>query len=552
MKFNKILAILLCVCMLLSLTACGKKQYTQHSNTEVLNMEDDYPIVKEEYQDQVVLKMMASCSATIDSDWSKNKFFKRMNDVTGVNFDFENVFLEDMYKQKKGLVFTSEDSMPDVFFKAFFNNFDEVTYGSSKQIIPLNSLIKNYAPNIQKILDENPIIKRCITTTDGNIYALPTMYLNTPNDSIMRAFWWINKNWLIDANKANGVGNNGLDEDGQPVLPQTIEELYDVLVYFRDYKCSGEFSSPLVICGLSELLNLFPIFGLDLSQYYVQADANGELQFNPQSENFKVALKWLNKFFKEGLINEDWNTFTETKKYSYGAQGGGETFGMYQSASPSYVSGSNKVEQFITVDPMVCTELGNTNPFWSASYPLERGCFAITSVCEYPEVAIRWIDTLYDTTKPYGKWAIIGKENTEWQWTDSVKTEWRSLVSDAEYADRMGDTIVQPGDGMPYAVDETFFDKEVTNSAKYVRQYRNRQMTFGKVSFPMVYFSKSELRSLSGLSSDIDTYVRRFIASSINEGINDAKFNDFKAFSNMGLEEYMQILQKAYDNFYGL
>ncbi|MBE7087240.1 MAG: hypothetical protein E7369_02955 [Clostridiales bacterium] len=541
MRLTKILSILIAVCLLFfTLSGGSKKEYVEYSNAHVLNNLDDYPIIKDEYADEIELKIMGSSSGTIDVDWKNNKFFKRMEDLTGVKFNFDNIFLEDMYKQKKGLVFTSEDSMPDIFFKAFFNNYDEITYGSNKQIRPLNQLIKDYAPNIQKLLDENPIIRRCITTTDGNIYALPTMYLNTPNDSVMRAFWWINLQWLKDVGETDGSGD--------PIIPTTIADLERVLTKFKEQKCFSNFSSPLVICGPSELFNLFPIFGLDISQYYVQADENGELVFGPLTENFEVAINTFKRFYENGLINQDWNTFTETKKYQYGKD---DAYGLYQSASPVYVSGANNLQKFVTIDPL--TSSVNSEPFWSATYPLERGCFAITSKCQYPEVAIRWIDTLYDTSKPYWVWAINGKENAEWHWNDPEKTSWQSDVDDAEYAEVMGTTIVQPGDGMPYAVDETFFDKETTNNASYVRPQRNRQMEYGKVSFPMVYFSKEELKELGGLSSDIDTYVKQYIAKTIN----GEAFDSYEVFSNKlrneyGLDKYMSILQKAYDNFYGL
>lgn len=540
---KRFIALLLCLCLTVCAAAgCRKRERKEYSHTEVLNDIDDYPIIKDEYKDSVVLKIMGSSSATISSDWANNKFFKRMYDLTGVKFNFDNVFLENMYKQKKGLVFTSDDSMPDIFFKAFFNNYDEVTYGTSGQLLSLNKLIKDYAPHIQQLLDDYPIIKRCITTTDGNIYALPTIYTNTPSSSIMRGFWWIDKEWLTEVGEIN--------PDGSPKLPETIEDLYRVLTKFKN-KCAASgsaFAYPLVICGMSELMNLFPIFGLDVSQYFVQAGANGNLQFTPQTENFKVALSWFRKFFEEGLINPDWNTFTETKKYTYGRTG--NIYGMYQSASPAYVSGTDKVERFITVNPM--TSEINDEKFWSATYPLERGCFAISSTCQYPELAMRWIDTLYDTSSDYWIWAIDGKEKVEWQWTDPEKTQWKSLISDSEYAERMKNTIVQPGDGMPYAVDEKFFDKETTNSSSYVRPQRNRQMAYGKVSYPMVYFGKSDLKTLSGLSSDIDTYVKRFVASSVNEGMTEQGWREFSAFNDMGLSEYLSILQKAYDNFYGI
>ena len=523
---------LCCVVMMGAGLGYSKKEFVEYSNAHVLTG-DNLEILKEEYRDEITLKMMASCSSTLNSDWENNKFFKRMNKLTGVNFNFDNVFLEGMYKQKKPLAFTSEETMPDVFFKAFFTSQDEITYGANKQIISLNKLIDQYAPNIKRILDENPIIRRCITTPDGNIYALPTMYLNTPNDGIMRGFWWINQKWLEDVDMG---------------MPSTVQELYEVLKAFKEQKCTDKNAYPLVICGSTELFSLLPIFGLDFSQYFVQANSNDVVEFGPAKDEFYNALQWLNRFFEEGLINPDWNTFTESKRYSYAQN---DVYGMYMSASPLYVSGAKRLKQFITLDPLT-SELHDT-AFWSAMNPVERGCFAISSTCQYPELAIKWIDILYDTTQPYWIWAINGQEGQEWEWVDKTKTQWRSTISAAEYAERMKDTIVQPGDGMPYAVDETFFDKEVTNNADYVRQQRNKQMAKGKINYPMVYIGKDDLRTFSLLSTNINKYVAEFIASSINSGITQSDFNSFKAsLSGYRMDEYMGILQKAYNNFYGI
>ncbi len=517
----------------------SKKERVEYSNAGVLSG-DDIAILKEEYQDEISLKLMASCSSTLSSDWENNKFFKRMNKITGVNFNFDNVFLEGMYKQKKPLAFTSEETMPDVFFKAFFTSQDEITYGTNKQIIPLNNLIDEYAPNIKKILDENPVIRRCITTPDGNIYALPTMYLNTPNDGIMRGFWWINQQWLKDVGEVDGNGNY--------VLPSTVEDLYRVLKKFKEQKCTDKNAYPLVICGSTELFNLFPIFGLDFSQYFVQAGADDTLVFGPSTENFYNGLQWLNKFFEEGLINQDWNTFTESKRYSYAQN---DVYGMYMAASPLYVSGAKRLQQFITLDPL--TSECHDAAFWSAMNPVERGCFAITSTCQYPELAIKWIDILYNIENPYWIWAINGEEGREWEWVDKTHEQWRSKISTAEYAERMKDTIVQPGDGMPYAVDETFFDKEITNGADYVRRQRNRQMERGKINYPLVYIGKDDLRSFSLLSTNINKLVAEFIASSINSGISQGSFDEFKAkFGEYGVDEYVRILQDAYNDFYGI
>lgn len=528
---KKITVLVLLVC-LLSLAACGGGGNNEtYSNPQVLREAGLYPIVKPEYADEISLKVMGANNSSINVDWANNKFFKRMEELTGVKLTFE-VYTDDMYVEKKGLSFNTSATLPDIFFKAFFNNYDEITYGSNGQLLALNGLIDEYAPNIKKLLDENPIIKKCITTTDGNIYALPTIYTNTASDTIMRGFWWINSGWLDELNLS---------------MPTTTDELLEVLREFKSKKCTGANSYPLVVCGFDELQELFTAFGMDLSGYWVQADGNGELEFNPVSDNFRTALEFFRTLYKEELINRNWVNFGVSDKYAFGQTG--DIYGMYLSASPTYVSGVSRLRQFTTLNPL--TSECNDTPFWSATYPLERGCFAITSACRYPELAIRWIDTLYDTDEEYGLWAIVGKEGSEWKWNDEDKTTWSSLVPDETYSSVMSTTIIQTGDGMPYAVDESFFDKQATETDLYIRPLRNRQMEYGKVSYPMVYFNKKDLRTVSDLATDINTYVTRFISNAITQdNYLEKNWENFVKFDRMGLDEYMEILQKAYDDFY--
>ncbi len=52
---------------------------------------------------------------------------------------------------------------PDAFHSVGLSTQDLITYGGQGVLIPLNDLIDKYAPNLKKILDENPDIKRGIT-----------------------------------------------------------------------------------------------------------------------------------------------------------------------------------------------------------------------------------------------------------------------------------------------------------------------------------------------------------------------------------------------------
>lgn len=50
-----------------------------------------------------------------------------------------------------------------------------------------------YAPNLKKILDENPEIRKAITMPDGHIYAVPS--INEDEEPVMTTTLNINKDW---------------------------------------------------------------------------------------------------------------------------------------------------------------------------------------------------------------------------------------------------------------------------------------------------------------------------------------------------------------------
>lgn len=508
--------------------SCKTTDIIIHSNPDVLTEPGTYPIINEEHAGEVVLNVMGASNAAINPDWAKNKFFQRFSAETGIDFTF-NVFGDGSYAEKKSLALSTGNNLPDIFIKANLTNYDEVTFGG-KTLRPLNDLIDNYAPNIKELLDDNPIVRKSITTTDGNIYALPTIYINLPNDTTtnMRGFFWINKDWMGDLE-----------------MPTTPEELKVVLRKFKNERLTIKDSYPMVIAGIDDLLRIFNFFGLEMTNYWVQEGSDGKIVFGPQTENFKECLRFIKSLVDEGLMNKNWSTTTATDINAKGSSG--DYYGCFVQAAPQYVVGFNKIRQYTTLNPLSVTGEGG---FWGAKNPLQRGTFALTYKCEYPEAAIRMIDALYDVDAPYGLWSSIGKEGEEWQWLDEEHTAWKSTVSDNDYSKVMSTTIIQTGDGMPYAVDESFWSKQQTDIDTYTRPLRDQQMLYGYVGYPDVYFTKSELRVIADLAADINSYITRYIANVISGAKDlDSTWEDFAKFSRLGLDEYLEILQRRLDEF---
>src|SRR5690606_26912925 len=90
------------------------------------------------------------------------------------------------------------------------------------RIIRLNELIAEHAPNLTKVLDENPEYRKLVTTDEGNIYVMPFL-LGDPSLSVVHGPI-IREDWLKKV---------GLEQ------PKTIADWEAMLTAFRDGDPNG-------------------------------------------------------------------------------------------------------------------------------------------------------------------------------------------------------------------------------------------------------------------------------------------------------------------------
>ena len=102
--------------------------------------ETGLPIVNE----PITLKVLVETSPLypITSDlW----YFQEMERLTGIHWEIESVDSE-QWKERKSLIFASQD-LPDVIISMNLTTSDIITYAAAGQILPLNDLLDDYAPN---------------------------------------------------------------------------------------------------------------------------------------------------------------------------------------------------------------------------------------------------------------------------------------------------------------------------------------------------------------------------------------------------------------------
>lgn len=156
------------------MAACGSDEETQKRDANAQKAaeaevnKEGFPIVDEEIQ----LTMMAPGNGI--EEWENMELLKDYTEKTNIQFKYVTPPASD-FQTKLNLAFTSGD-IGDIIYGAGTDNLTpgmEVDYGEQGVLIPLEELIEEYAPNLKKLLEERPDIKKSITTVDGHIYSLP-------------------------------------------------------------------------------------------------------------------------------------------------------------------------------------------------------------------------------------------------------------------------------------------------------------------------------------------------------------------------------------------
>lgn len=141
-----------------------------------------------------------------------------MEELTGIHIEWECV-PDAGFTEKRNLAFASDD-LPDIILRAKISPQEEMKYAANGQLVALDEYL-DYAPNLSALIEQDDAIRKGITMPDGHIYSCPQ--LNKTEGNLIHHYW-INKTWL---------DNLGLE------APTTVDELYDVLVAFRDNDPNG-------------------------------------------------------------------------------------------------------------------------------------------------------------------------------------------------------------------------------------------------------------------------------------------------------------------------
>ncbi|MFD0958498.1 extracellular solute-binding protein [Paenibacillus chungangensis] len=496
--------------------------------------ESGFPIVDE----PITLTAMVRLSPSQPTDWNEILVWQRYEEMTGIKIEWDEYTSADI-EEKRNLALAS-DQLPDIFFRTLMpdNNIDK--YGRDGSFIRLNELIDQHAPNIKKILDEKPGIRKAISTSDGSIYSLPNLF-DAPSIQVNRKLF-MNREWLEATNQT---------------MPTTTDELYEVLKGFRDGDPNQNQQVdeiPLTADKLDDIIvSLRGAFGLANRGGRAGAGwdidpESGDLRFFPASEGYKEMLAYLHKLYTEKLLDQEIFTTSGTELLAKNEQNlvGSFSFGNVIARANSNAEAYAGLEAALIGpkgDQMHSAVLGDVG---------SRGAFLISKTNPHPEASIRWIDYLYSDEG--ARMLFLGFEGETYEQKPDGSYEFlpeiiENIPEGSSFDQVTAQYVPYAGGSLPTVVTEQYFKGgETQPSAKEASA--NLLPYVPEEVWEFFSFTAEESDEKLTLEADINGLVTQKTAEFVQ---GKASLDDFNTYvtqlERMGLDRLKEIYTSAYERY---
>lgn len=534
MRKKRVMALLLAVCLTSgAITGCGsrenkapggEKEGTAQSSEPAGSVnKDGFPIVNQE----ITLRVFGQ-QGPVQEKWETMGMWKHYQEMTNIRLDVTNVIPAEGYEEKKSLMWASND-YPDIFVRALLKNEEIVKYGNMGILAPLEDMIAEYAPNLQKLIDEDPAILSRITAPDGHIYALPAIFtLTAARDDK----FWMNQAWL--------------DQVGKEV-PVTVDELEEVLRAFKGVDFNGNGIAdeyPMGIAVVPEeatpLIRRFAgVWGYQYQFGRFLEVRDGKVTTYLTEDRFKEMLQWLSSMYAEGLIDPE----IFTQEYAkYAAKMAGQQMGLFFNQADDTFDSTN----FIGVAPFK----GKADRQYVEAAPAARdnGVFAISTDCGNKEAAMRWIDYFYgyegSILMRYG----VEGENMYFDEAGIPRYNDGILNSPEGSGTEIGKFTIWPGGGAPQWVNDDNCEAIASEATRKAQEALDPCIPEQIYAEPLLEPEISD--RLSVLWTDLKNYLSESTAKFIRGELSFEKDWDtyVETLDKIGLEEWVSIYQASYDN----
>lgn len=457
--------------------------------------------------------------------WNDHPFFKEMETRTNVHVDVEGPAAgQDVNEAYKTMI--ASGNLPDVI-QQIGNTYAD---GQDKAIsdgvyIRLNEYIEKDMPNFKQFLDASPIVKKIITSPEGNIVHFPN---SRPADATRQPPYVgpiIRYDWLEKV---------GLSE------PETLEDWHAMLVAFKQQLGVDR---PLTLPKEGGFFMSSPF----LSAYDVGADfyvVDGKIKYGPLEDNFINYITEMKKWYSEGLLElEDQN-----EEKFYNDTRGAWCHGYYmleawksKAKDPNY--------RAVGVKYPVLAKGNTINLFYGDAPATDFGFgFVITTANKYPDETCKYFDYWYGeegtTLALYGiegkTYTLVGgkPQFTEYMTKNPDGKPFVQALKENTVNYLLNDWHIELAGFKP--------DEQEAIGVKWAEV----KDTWSLPGYAQ-QFTAEESQKINELWDPINKYVLSMLPKFIK---GEESLNNWGALKDqvkkMGVEEIMKVRQTAYDRFF--
>jgi putative aldouronate transport system substrate-binding protein len=403
-------------------------------------------------------------------------------------------------------------------------------------IIPLNDYIAKYAPNLTKLLSDNPEIKKAISTDDGRIYAFPFLR----SDPYLRTYQGL------------GIRQDWLDKVGL-TMPTTIDEWHTVLKAFKESDPNGNGKAdeiPLLI-NKDTMMNFSNLF---LNAWGISARFNldgGKVVYGPIQPKYKEFLQTMRNWYKEGLIDRDY-AGTDAKQKD--AKWTGELIGASELAVGGGIGKyttamSSKNPKFNLVGAPYPVMNKGDKPVLGQVTPIFNSVgTAITKNNKHVVETVKWLDYKYG--KEGSMLFNFGIEGKSYTLKDGYPTYTDEIMKNPDglsFAAALGRYAVPFGG--PFVQDKRYQEQNAS-----LPQQRNALKTWMDVKndgwLPPLSFTNEESTRIAAVMTDITTYRDEMFDKFVMGAEPIENFDKYvKTIQGMGIQEVIDIQGAAYQRY---
>ncbi len=583
----RILAMLLCLTMVIGIFAGCKKEETKTTDAPETTADapagtdettggadvevQRLPLVAEGEDNVITIGLK---KATTVEDYDTNAFTLWLEETTGVDIEFV-YFASDNSEAatQLALMVSGGEELPDIIWDLGLDQTVMNEYGEDGYFIDLTDYFADpdLAYHFNEVMDfireeigegvADNILSYAVNPTDGAIYAFPE-YQESGVDKCATIVQ-INQEWL------DAVGMEA---------PTTVEELYDVLVAFRDNDPNGNGKQDeLPIWGgvdryrgniLQWIINAY-VYCND--RYFFNAE-DGQLWEPYTTDEYREALIFINKLIDEGLLSEQsFSMADDSEMKAILTPEDGVAIAGIAGAHPtlSYTQDNELVYEYTALAPLQsATDIGGWSPFMDASYFYQT---AITEDCENPKLAFKLLSFLCSEE------AMVrmryGEQGVDWDYAEEGYTSvnsgspiyWVTYTNvygaqNNQTWNNMGSTMMTTVSKGVSSADALVPDDVITwteqrSSISWgCRRLIDANKHPDEVVFKIIY-TADENEEISEISTNLQSYVkeaRALFATGVLDPNSDADWQTYlDNLEAQGLSTYIEVSQDAYDRMNG-